>query len=868
MKISLAKLLRTGLLACTALPVISCSDTFPGSTSLQLSPGVSEELATYRKQQISNLAYAIDLTIPEKKEAPVMGAEKISFYLAENIHPLQIDFKEDSDHLKDIRVNGAHISIEHTAEHILIPPQALQKGPNTVEIEFIAGDLSLNRNDDYLYTLLVPDRARTLFPVFDQPDLKASFQLSLNLPLAWMALSNAPLKDSLVGDQYKTYHFAPSDTISTYLFSFTAGKFERVSRRLNGRLMHFYHRETDQEKLEMSIDPIFRLHAKALDFMETYTRIPYPFQKFDFVAIPDFQYGGMEHVGAINYKAATLFLDAGATKDQYISRSSLIAHETAHMWFGDLVTMQWFNDVWMKEVFANFMADKITQVSLAGTNYDLKFLIDHFPAAYKVDRTAGANPIRQPLNNLQDAGSLYGGIIYHKAPVVMRQLERLTGKEILQQGLQEYLQRYAHSNASWPQLIELLDARTSTDLATWNQVWVNEPGRPVFDWALEAKKGKITRLQISQQAEDGSQRIWPQHFEVALVYPDTVKEISVAMNSTVLSLKEAIGEEEPLFLLFNSTGQGYGVFPVDVAMTAEKLYQVQDPVARASAYINLYENMLNGRYIAPQALLRLYRKGFGQELEELNLKLLTGYAGNIYWRLLPDDTRKQLAKEIEHELWNALQQNPWENSRKLLFKAYQHIALSQKAQDRLYKIWKEEKAPEAITLTEDDYTALALALAVRDYPASGEILETQLARIENPDRRKRLQFIIPALSTNDQARDAFFESLKSPVNREKEAWVQAALSYLHHPLRRDSSQKYLAESLGLLGEIQQTGDIFFPQAWLQATLGAYANPEAAQVVRNFLADNPDYNPRLRAKILQAADDLFRAEKLIEKEASP
>ena len=175
----------------------------------------------------------------------------------------------------------------------------------------------------------------------------------------------------------------------------------------------------------------------------------------------------MEHVGAIDYKASTLFLDEGATQDQTLARASLVAHETAHMWFGDLVTMQWFDDVWMKEVFANFMADKITQVSGQKTQITTSSSsLDHYPAAYGIDRTAGANPIRQPLANLQNAGSLYGNIIYHKAPIMMRQLERLMGLDAFQQGLQEYLKTYAHGNATWPDLIKILDARTPADPAS------------------------------------------------------------------------------------------------------------------------------------------------------------------------------------------------------------------------------------------------------------------------------------------------------------------------------------------------------------------------------------------------------------------
>ncbi|GAB2464698.1 aminopeptidase N [Hymenobacter qilianensis] len=833
------------------------------TTDIAVEKGVSQQLAAYRSRVVSNLAYVLHFTIQVAKEEPILATESVSFNLNENKSPLQLDFKENTNHLKRLTVNEKAVDIDHRNEHIIIPATSLKEGKNQINIEFIAGDLSLNRSDDFLYTLLVPDRARTVFPVFDQPSLKATFQLTLTLPKQWQAIANGPLRDSTITAASNTYRFAPSDTISTYLFSFAAGKFDRISRTEKGRVMQFLHRETDPNKLKLSLDPIFQIHGDALAFMQTYTGITYPFQKFDFVAIPEFQYGGMEHVGAIDYKASTLFLDEGATQDQKLGRSNLIAHETAHMWFGDLVTMQWFNDVWMKEVFANFMADKITQIAVKNSNYDLKFVLDHFPAAYGIDRTEGANPIRQPLENLQDAGSLYGNIIYHKAPIMMRQLERLMGPEQFQLGLQEYLRKYAFGNATWPDLISLLDARTPADLQAWNQVWVNEPGRPVFGYDLQTLGGKISRLTLTQKAEDKSDRLWPQLFEITLVYPTTTKEFTVTMDQREVALKAVEGEPAPTYILFNSTGLGYGLFPVDQKMPPS-VFALKNPVARAAAYVNLYENMLNGRVATPLQLLALTRQGLTQEKEELNLKLLTSQLGDIFWKFLPPTKRPELAPALENEIWQAMQQIPNSNAKKQLFKAYQSLALTPAAQAKLYEVWATEKSPAGVNLTEDDYTALALALAVRDYGTDGEILRKQLTRIKNEDRKKRMEFLMPALSADVKTRDAFFASLKEEKNRSKEAWVVAALGYLHHPLRAESSEKYLPESLNLLAEIQQTGDIFFPYSWLQATFGSYQSPAAARTVRAFITKNPKYNPKLKAKILQASDDLFRAEKLVRK----
>ncbi|GAB2560510.1 M1 family aminopeptidase [Spirosoma areae] len=831
------------------------------ANSPAIETGVAQGLATARRQTISQLAYALKFDIPEQKNQPIPASETITFAWQKNNAPVLLDFKEERAHIQNVSVNGRTIPVVIESEHLLISTAFLKAGRNVIAIQFTAGNLSLNRNDEYVYTLLVPDRARTVFPCFDQPDLKASFHLSLTVPAHWQAMANAPRLDSTIAGSRKTINFQPSAVIPTYLFSFVAGKFTAVSRTMQGRPMTLLHRETDTTKIRLSTDPIFTLHADALRFLEEYTQLPYPFQKFDFAAIPDFQYGGMEHAGAIDYRLSTLFLDNGATRDQKLSRATLIAHETAHMWFGDLVTMRWFDDVWLKEVFANFMADKISEASSPDANDDLQFVVDHFPAAYAVDRTEGANPIGQRLANLQEAGTLYGGIIYHKAPIMMRQLEQIMGKTALRDGLREYLKKYAFGNASWADLIAILDARTPTDLAAWNHVWVQETGRPIISYQLDKQQNKISRFVVSQRGEDGSNRLWPQRFEVALVYADHVDELTVNMTQPTIALETAVGKPTPLFVVFNSSGQGYGIFPVDSAMIPQ-LASLKNPVTRASAYINLYETMLTGpSVIRPAQLAETYRHLLDKEPEELTLRLLTGQLSDIVWNVTKPENRAALAADVERDAWQAMEQATTPGRRKLLFRLYQTIALSRDAQLRLYTIWNEQKAPAGVTLTEDDYTALALALAVRDYPADGILLK-QLTRIKNADRQKRLHFMMPALSGDVAERDRFFASLATEANRDHEAWVTAALGYLHHPLRAGTSAAYLPKSLELLEEIQRTGDIFFPESWLRSTLSAYQSPEVARLVRTFLADRPAYNPRLRAKLLQTADGPFRAGKLL------
>jgi len=838
---------------------------FPGSAQnggTMPAPGVPYGLARQRSQLIKGIQYELRFHLSADKEKPVAGVEDIRFTLS-RVVDLPLDFKAAPDAVRSLSVNGLPVPIRLENEHLLIPATVLQKGVNTIDISFIAGNSALNRNNEFLYTLLVPDRARTLFPCFDQPDLKAVYRLALITPKDWKVMSNGLLTNTVTvqGEDSIRYFFGPSDRLSTYLFSFVAGRFSSADRIVDGRPMHFLYRETDSNRLRLSLDSIFRIEGQALRFMQEYTGIEYPFKKFDFVAIPDFQFGGMEHAGAIQYKASSLFLDSGATREQYIGRSNLLSHETAHMWFGDWVTMRWFNDVWMKEVFANFMADKIGSVTLPDGNYDLKFLTDHYSAAYSIDRTAGAHPIRQTLDNLQEAGSLYGNIIYHKAPIVMRQLEKVMGADAFRDGLRDYLKKYGGGNAAWPDLIRMLQRHTKLDLTAWNAVWVNGTGRPFIDAQLKTAGDRIVDLSITQRGEDGSSRVWPQVFSVALVYPDRIDTFNVRMVGPSLRLAGAAGRKTPDCILLNADGQGYGRFEIDSrlpGLLTQDSAKKFNAVTRGAAYINFYENMLAEHDLSPRLLLEFDCRTLAREPEELDLNILLDQLNSIFWRFLPAMARDSLAPVLENDCWEALSKVRSDNEKKLLFRAYTNIMMSAGAQQRIYTIWKDKQPPPGVKLSEDDYTGLAAALALRNYPDYAAIAEEQASRIHNKDRLERWLYLQPALSGDVAVRDRFFATLQDAKARRKEAWVLSALGYLHHPLRAVTSEKYLPATLDWLEDIQRTGDVFFPQSWLQASFGYYQSASAAAIVRNFLKAHPDYNPKLKAKILQATDNLFRA----------
>ncbi len=655
--------------------------------------------------------------------------------------------------------------------------------------------------------------------------------------------------------------FAETEPISTYLFTFAAGRFQVENATRNGRDFRMLHRETAAEKVARNRDAIFDLHAGALTWLEDYTGIPYPFGKFEFLLVPSFQFGGMEHPGSIYYNASALLLDPSATQNQKLGRASLIAHETAHMWFGDLVTMRWFNDVWMKEVFANFMAAKIVNPAFPEINHDLRFLLAHYPGAYEIDRTPGTNAIRQRLENLREAGSLYGAIIYQKAPIVMRQLETILGADVLRDGLREYLTQHAFGNATWADLIAILDRRTPQDLAAWSRAWVEEAGRPQITTELEVADGRIRRLALRQQDPVEARGLtWTQRLKVALGYADRIRTLDAELDGATGIVRAAADEPAPLFVLPTGGGIGYGGFALDAASRRwllSNLASVDDPLTRGAALVTLWEEMLDGR-VRPRELAPLLIAALPREGDELNVERLLGYTGQLYWRFLDDTERSAITTQLEATLKTGLGNARTPSLKAAWFNALRDTAQSDATLAWLERVWAQTEAVPGLVLAEPDYITLAQELAVRGVRNTPSILEAQIARTQNPDRKARMIFVRPSLSGDPAVRRAFFASLSDVKNRAREAWVLEALGYLHHPLRASASEQYVLPSLELLREIQRTGDIFFPKRWMDATLAGHRSPAVAQSVRSFLAGlDPAYPDRLRRVILSSADDLFR-----------
>ena len=839
--------LRNIAIGIIAILTISCTNSQP-TNILDITPGVSYHLAQERKANIHDIHYDISFSIPKTLDEDVYCSIIINFRLKE-CSDVVIDYR-DTEQIGDIFMGDVG-SIEEWSkwlrnEHIVIPRDKVTIGQNTIHIHTRVSNQSLNRNEEYLYTLLVPDRARTLFPCFDQPDMKATYRLSLLLPEEWTAVSNTPITAYHEGDEgFKTIDFAPTEPLSTYLFSFVAGKLQSATYDDGTHLFTAYHRETDPKRIAQ-LDTIFSEVKYSIEWLEEYTGVKYPFAKYDFIMLPGFQYGGMEHTGATLYNASQMFLGDNPTLDELLRRSSVIAHETAHMWFGDYVTMRWFDDVWTKEVFANYFAARIVEPLYPTINHHLNRLKNYTIASLSEDRTTGSNAIRQQLDNLQNAGLIYGRIIYNKAPIVMDKLVEIMGDEAYRNGIREYLTTYGYDNATWPELIEILDGYTDADLRSFSEVWVHSNAMPIVECRHEGNTITLTTLDPL-----GRGLFWPQSFTLrAILWNNEARDIDITLTEPTQCVNL---DGDIAHIIPNTCGRGYGLFTLpneDIHWLLNNLSAIDDDLAREASLINLHE---------------LYKWGYindTQWINTLNATLNTEHNYLIASTICDYISEPLIAlhnHDIEASLWHTTTTHPIISLRRKLLTTLAHAATSPMVTTAIYDIWSNNGAAwlgednNFTQLGENDAMTIAYELGIRCPEQQQQIIATQRSRITNPDRQREFDYISRGTAADIATRDALFDALLDPAERRTEPWAAALLRLLNHHTRQAEATKYIYRGLAEMEEIQRTGDIFFPSNWSKALLSGHHSPESRAIVEAFLADNPDYSPLLRSKILQSAD---------------
>ena len=863
-----------------------------------LEPGISRELAQWRARHYRDLRYALTINIARGAQK-LDGTATMEVTLPASRPDLVLDWRPlPRARLRQLRVNGKPAQTRIEQEHLIVPARFLRVGKNRVTFAFESpitpsgGAVTryLDREDgsEYVYTLFVPSDASSVFPCFDQPDLKARFTLALTLPRAWTAVGNAAV--AAVEDapnDARRFRFAQTPPISTYTFAFAAGPFaeiqdsavppaaarERARVRQAGKRpstspakaesveTKLFVRKSQLERARQEAPDVLRLNREAVRWFARYFDFRFPFSKYDLVLIPEFAYGGMEHAGATFLREEAVLFPSVPNETDILARAQLLLHETSHQWFGDLVTMRWFDDLWLKEGFANFMAAKAAEALMPGQPVWNAFHALK-TTAYRTDVTQGASPIYRPLANLSAAKSAYGNVVYGKAPAVLRQAEFHVGDAAFRRAVRQFVKKHAYSAADWSDLIGALERASKRDLKLWARAWVTRRGMPEvrLSWDTD-RDGRPKNVVLEQHDVLGEGRTWPMKVRV-IAMPETglPRSTNALMRGERTPVPKINGMPEIEFAFANFGDYGYGRFLLDPRSREAVLARpelVQGNLLRALVFDSLWESARDAE-LAPLAYIDFVVRVAPAERDPVTLASLLGRAQLAFLHHLSDTQREAMAARLERLLVEGMLHADTPSRRITFLRAFTSSAWSETGRARLKALLAGNLEIPGVKLSSRDrFRIIARLLALGD-PDAGLLLALQSAADSSDDGR-RYAFAAAAAERSAEAKRVYFERFLSD-RALAEGWVDAALLPFNSVEHVELTQPFLDLALAALPELRRTRRIFFVNNWLAAFIGGQLHAAALEQIESY-ARQPDLDPDLKLQLLEAMDALARTVKI-------
>lgn len=850
------------------LPAASVTPTVADTLATFMGPGVSRELAVHRAATLSGVRYDLRLDVTQRDTA---RGEVTVHFVRRGGGDVILDFR--GLWLDTPWVNGQALpEAEANGAHLRIPAAALRDGENAVQLRFSAaiapsGASVIRYHDatddsDYLYTLLVPADANQLFPCFDQPDLKARVRLTLTTPPGWTAVANGALDGTERSDVAATYRFAESQPLSTYLVAFAAGPWATVTDTVAGRAMTMYVRRSRAAEAES--DSLLALNGRALAWLEDYFGIPYPFGKYDFVLAPAFPFGGMEHPGAVFYSEERFVFRERPTRNQRIGRAATIYHEVAHQWFGDHVTMRWFDDLWLKEGFATYMAAKVQAALEPDADAWKTFYLRNKPPAYGVDVTEGTTPVWQELANLDQAKSAYGPIVYNKAPSVLKQLDYLVGDTAFRDGVRSFLRDHAYGNATWQELLRAIAG--GPGLEPWGRHFILRPGMPVVEPQPVVRGDTLTGLRLVQRpARDLSGAgAWPMKLDVLLHFPDgRTRTQTVELTGDTTDVPLPAGTPAPAFVFANANDHGYALTLLDDRSTAwleRHIGTIEDDFLRAMLWGALWDAVRMAR-LSPERFLGAAERALPAERDEQLVAGLLGRvvrASTVY--LAPERRDARLPALEQQLLAGARDTARTFDVRKAHLDAFLELASTPAAVGQVDALLDADSAAGAPLRAPTRWSAVTRLLEI-GAPTAEARFAAESQRDTTSDGRRRA-FVAGAARPDARVKAAYFERYLRDTTL-NEDWATASLGAFNSARQQALTLPFLEPALDTLPWIQRNRRIFFLAAWLGAFINGQSSPEALARVQRYLAEHPEMPRDLRQKVLQTVDELERTVRIRE-----
>jgi aminopeptidase N len=837
--------------------------SFPCTSFAATPSGIPRDLARERAKLVSDLRYRLTFTLAA--HAPTTaGHEELTFQLKSvGPLPLLIDYRDGT--ASKLQINGSNVQVRTENGHILLPREKLRAGENRIAIDFESAvapaGKAITRYEDkddgseYIYTLFVPMDASMAFPCFDQPDLKGRFKLTVGAPKDWTVVSNTAVAAATGGASGLTISFEETQPIPTYLFAFAAGPFKRVHQTpgLPGVLV----RKSQFARSVEEVPELQQITADGIKFLAGYFAQPFPFPKYDLVLIPGFAYGGMEHAGATFLREESVLFRTAPTHSDHIGRDLLTLHELTHQWFGDFTTMRWFDDLWLKEGFAQYMAYRTLDQLKPDEHVWQRFSLSIKPAAYAIDSTLGTTPIYQNIDNLQNAKSAYGAIVYSKAPGLLRQLAFILGDEHFRDGLRIYLKEHRYGNAEWKDLVKAFERASGRSLTEWADAWIHRRGMPQVDVSWTCNAGRLTSFSLAQHNVLSEGGLWPIATEILLNYPNARPlKIRAELRQAKANVTEAVGKPCPAFVFANDQDYAYGRFLLDsVSQHAVEagLGNVTDLFERTLLWGSLWDALREAQ-LPPRDYLVLTHDLLPRERDESLTQSLTGHTATALHRYVSQETRFQFGPRLETMAMDRMMHAQEPGLRIIWFRTFRAVAETEFGRDGLKQLLAGKAQVPGVQLRPLDRWSMVTALVALHDASADTLFAAERERDHSGDGLK-YAYVAEAARPDGSTKKKYFDDYLHNADR-PEDWVEQSLSAFNYWNQSDLTLPYLKRALKALPQVKRERKIFFVLAWLGAFIGGQQSAKADQEVHSWL-NGGKVDPDLKLKVLEVVDELDR-----------
>ena len=630
--------------------------------------------AAARSALITTHSYDVSVDVREAANAKVAGYTSrsvITFSASEPGASTFLDFIGSSVH--SVFLNGKGLPVADVVDGSRIRLDNLQ-AENQVTVTgtalFSTSGEGMHRFFDpadgqcYLYTQYEPADARRVFANFEQPDLKAEFTFHVMAPSEWQVSSNGveTLRTQLTSDPATSrWDFAPTKPMSTYITTVLAGPYFKAEDSWHGKLadgtaldvpLALYCRASMAPSFDAA--ELFRLTRNGLDFFNELFDYPYPWGKYEQAFVPEYNLGAMENPGLVTFTESYVFTSRAADS-QYQGRANTLLHEMAHMWFGDLVTMQWWDDLWLKESFADYMGtlavDRTTDWETAWVN----FANNRKAWAYVQDQLPTTHPIVADIPDLEAAKQNFDGITYAKGASVLKQLVAYVGFEAFIAGSRQYFRDHAYGNTTLDDLLAALSTASGRDLATWARQWLQTSGISTLTSEIEERDGVLAAVSLHQHAVDpitGRQEPRPHRLRIGLYNPDATgalvrtDSVETDVDGERTLVAQLAGKPRPALLLVNDEDLSYAKVRLDPhseATVRESLSAISDPMARALCWTALWDSARDAVTPAARYVEAVQRFGPAETGIGVFLTIL-GNAGTAIERYVPGAQRDAIRR--------------------------------------------------------------------------------------------------------------------------------------------------------------------------------------------------------------------------------